>query len=62
MREKIEDGYVFKQHVDKALALRPDDPSLHHLLGRFKYEVSVLFLSCLVKHDSCKGRTKGDPG
>jgi hypothetical protein len=34
---------VFKQHVDKALALRPDDPSLHHLLGRFKYEVSVLF-------------------
>lgn len=41
-REKIEDGYVFKQHVDKALALRPDDPSLHHLLGRFKYEVATL--------------------
>lgn len=40
--KKIEDGYVFKQHVDKALALRPDDPSLHHLLGRFKYEVATL--------------------
>ncbi|PSN49120.1 Regulator of microtubule dynamics protein 3 [Blattella germanica] len=37
-REKIEDGYVFKDHVDKALKLRPEDPSLHHLRGRFKYE------------------------
>lgn len=43
-REKIEDGFVFKQHVDIALALQPDDPSLHHLLGRFSYEVSILFL------------------
>jgi hypothetical protein len=62
MREKIEDGFVFKQHVDKALALRPDDPSLHHLLGRFKYEVSILYLSCIVKQDSLKGRTKREPG
>lgn len=43
-REKIEGGFLFKQHVDKALALQPDDPLLHHLLGRFKYEVSILFL------------------
>jgi len=42
MREKIEDGFVFKQHLDKALALKPNDPSLHHLLGRFKYEVATL--------------------
>lgn len=41
-RERIEGGFVFKQHVDKALALRPNDPSLHHLLGRFKYEVANL--------------------
>ncbi|KAJ9578255.1 hypothetical protein L9F63_005525, partial [Diploptera punctata] len=41
-KEKIEDGYVFKNHVDTALKLRPDDPSLHHLLGRFKYEVATL--------------------
>jgi hypothetical protein len=43
-REKIEDGFIFKQHVDTALALQPRDPSLHHLLGRFSYEVSILFL------------------
>jgi hypothetical protein len=43
-REKIEGGFVFKQHVDKALVLQPNDPSLHHLLGRFKYEVNILFL------------------
>lgn len=42
-REKIEDGSLFKEHVDKAVALQPDDPSLHHLLGRFSYEVSILF-------------------
>jgi hypothetical protein len=46
-REKIEDGFLFKHHVDKALALQPNDPSLHHLMGRFKYEVSSLFF-CLL--------------
>ncbi|PNF36188.1 hypothetical protein B7P43_G10678 [Cryptotermes secundus] len=40
--EKIEGGSLFKEHVDKALALQPYDPSLHHLLGRFKYEVANL--------------------
>jgi hypothetical protein len=43
-REKIDGGFFFKQHVDKALELKPNDPSLHHLLGRFKYKVSILFL------------------
>jgi len=62
MREKIEDGFLFKQHLDKALTLRPNDPSLHHLLGRFKYEVSILYLTCIVKQDSHKGRTKGEQG
>ncbi|XP_046382381.1 regulator of microtubule dynamics protein 3-like isoform X2 [Ischnura elegans] len=34
-KEKIENGFTFKEHVDAALKLHPTDPSLHHLLGRF---------------------------
>ncbi|KAG8232995.1 hypothetical protein J437_LFUL013659, partial [Ladona fulva] len=41
-KEKIEDGVTFKEHVEKALKLRPSDASLHHLLGRFMYEVATL--------------------
>lgn len=41
-KEKINDGHLFKKHVDLALSLNPKDPSLHHLLGRFDYEVSSL--------------------
>lgn len=41
-KEKIEDGVTFKEHVDTALKLHPTDPSLHHLLGRFLYEVATL--------------------
>ncbi|XP_048507386.1 regulator of microtubule dynamics protein 1-like isoform X1 [Athalia rosae] len=42
IREKIDSGHRFRMHLDKALDLRPDDPALHHLLGRFKYEVASL--------------------
>ncbi|KAK7792371.1 hypothetical protein R5R35_007724 [Gryllus longicercus] len=42
IREKISDGNIFKQHVDKALAISPNDSALHHLSGRFKYEVASL--------------------
>lgn len=41
MKEKIEGGYVFKDHVEKAITLRPDDASLRHLVGRFKFEVNT---------------------
>lgn len=40
--EKIKNGIKFKEHVDIALRLNPSDPVLHHLLGRFSYEVSTL--------------------
>jgi hypothetical protein len=40
-KEKIGNGYVFKQHVDRAIALRPSDHSLYHLQGRFQFEVRV---------------------
>lgn len=40
--EKIQNGYVFKEHVDRALQINPKDPSLHYLLGRFCLEVATL--------------------
>lgn len=40
--EKIKNGYRFKEHVMKALEISPNDADLHHLLGRFKYEVANL--------------------
>lgn len=40
--EKIKNGYRFKELVMGALEIRPNDADLHHLLGRFKYEVASL--------------------
>lgn len=41
--ERIASGRVFKKHIDEALAISPNDATLHHLLGRFCYEVSRPF-------------------
>ena len=41
-KEKILNGHKFKEHVDIALHLKPGDPSLHHMLGRFCYEIANL--------------------
>ena len=38
-KEKIQNGYLFQKHLATALEGKPDDSSLYHLLGRFKYEV-----------------------
>lgn len=37
--EKIRNGVSFKAHIDKAMKINPTDALLHHLLGRFTYEV-----------------------
>ncbi|XP_037072995.1 regulator of microtubule dynamics protein 2-like isoform X2 [Pollicipes pollicipes] len=42
VQDKIRDGFAFKEHIDIAVKLSPRDPMLHHLLGRFCYEVSGL--------------------
>jgi len=42
VKEKLKDGHVFKEHVDTAIRINPQDATLHHLLGRFNYEVAGL--------------------
>ena len=43
VQQKIQNGYEFKKHVDSAIKLKPGDPTLHHMLGRWCYEASSSF-------------------
>jgi hypothetical protein len=38
--EKIRNGVLFKEYIDKAIQINPSDYLLHHLLGRFSFEAS----------------------
>ncbi|KAL1502724.1 hypothetical protein ABEB36_007828 [Hypothenemus hampei] len=42
IQEKLNEGRLFKFHVDKAVSINPDDYSLHYMLGRFSYDVAGL--------------------
>ncbi|XP_003475743.1 regulator of microtubule dynamics protein 3 [Cavia porcellus] len=42
IQKRIQIGFSFKEHVDKAIALQPENPKAHFLLGRWCYQVSHL--------------------
>lgn len=42
LQNKVNYGYCFKQHLDKAIQLIPEEPFLYYLNGRYCYAVSKL--------------------
>lgn len=42
MKDKIQDGVKFKEHIEKALKIDSSDPTLHNLLARFEFQVRIV--------------------
>lgn len=42
LSSRIKSGFRFLDYVTWALEIEPNDPELHHLLGRFRYEMASL--------------------
>ncbi|XP_052271145.1 regulator of microtubule dynamics protein 1-like isoform X2 [Dreissena polymorpha] len=41
-QQKIQNGFKYKEHIEKAIGINPTDPSNHYLLGRWCYSVYML--------------------
>nr|XP_006813610.1 PREDICTED: regulator of microtubule dynamics protein 3-like [Saccoglossus kowalevskii] len=41
-QQRITNGFLYKEHIEKAIRLRPTEASLRHFLGRWCYEVAQL--------------------
>ncbi|KAL4238374.1 Regulator of microtubule dynamics protein [Mactra antiquata] len=41
-QDKIKNGFIYKEHIEKAIVLNPKDPSNHYLLGRWCFTVYML--------------------
>lgn len=39
IKDRVADGHLFKKHLDIALELNPMDYALHHMLGRFDFNI-----------------------
>lgn len=42
VKVKIQNGYDFKKHIERAIELNPTDPTAHYLLGRWCFGVYML--------------------
>lgn len=42
IQEKIKNGFMYKEHIEKAIELDPDDSTYYYLLGRWCYSVYML--------------------
>ncbi|KAM6083177.1 regulator of microtubule dynamics protein 2 isoform 2-T2 [Chlamydotis macqueenii] len=42
VQNKIRNGYLFKEHLDKAIELKPQDPFLYYLNGRWCYSAEEM--------------------
>ncbi|XP_073348753.1 regulator of microtubule dynamics protein 3 isoform X2 [Pagrus major] len=42
MHSKLKSSHILKEHLDRAIALKDDDPMCFYLLGRWCYEVATL--------------------